>query len=132
MRLARWMIRGGVGVILALLVWGGGLPLAAAPATAPASRSQGLLISEVYAPLGSTADDQWFEVYNMRPAASGAYPLDGLIVGSSVVSVTVQTARVLTGGTYVLFAFNPDKVRANMRLPATRPIIEVPSPLKEQ
>jgi hypothetical protein len=91
-----------------------------------------LLISEVYAPVGSAADAQWFELFNMRPAAAGAYPLNGLILGTGVLSVTLQTTEVLTGGRYVLFAFNPDSVRAALRLPANRTIIEVPEPLKGQ
>jgi hypothetical protein len=133
MKRSHWLMRAGTGVILALLVWGSGLPLAAAaPGAAPPARSPGLLISEVYAPVGSTADAQWFELFNMRPAAAGAYPLNGLILGTGVMSVTLQTTRVLTGGTYLLFAFNPDRVRADRRLPATRPIVEVPEPLKGQ
>lgn len=130
MRYVRLMMAGGALCVLALLVLGSGPPALARPLRAPLTTSPGLLISEVHAPVGSTPAQQWFELFNQRTGS--VYPLNGLMVGNSAISVTLQTPLVLTGGTYLLFAFDAGAVRAQYNLPASRAIVEVPEPLKSQ
>jgi hypothetical protein len=123
------MIVGGALLALAWMVWGAG---GAGVAAAPLARSPGLVINEVYAPAGSTPDQQWFELHNINPAAS--YPLNGLILGTSTVSVTLETTRTLgqnLGGlpgatSFVLVAFSAEGVRAHFP-GLTAPLLEVPA-----
>jgi hypothetical protein len=130
MRHLRLITAAGASLVLALLLLGSGLPTRAAPTAAPLARSQGLLISEVYAPVGSSPAQQWFELYNMRTGAGEVYPLNGLILGTGTVSVTLQSTAVISPNSYLLVAFDAEGVRTNYKLPATRNIVEVPEPLK--
>jgi hypothetical protein len=132
MRRLPGMIGGGALLAFAWMLWSlGGTGVAAAPL----ARSPGLVINEVYAPLGSTPDQQWFELHNINPAAS--YPLNGLILGTGTVSVTLETTRTLgqnLGGlpgatSFVLVVFSADGVRAHNPglIAPTIPILEVPA-----
>jgi len=122
------------GAILAL-AWLLGSPGGGGVAAAPLARSPGLVISEVYAPRGSAPEWQWFELHNIRTDAS--YPLDGLILGTSTVSVTLQTTMTLGPNlpgppgvaSYRLVAFNAAGVRNHFGalVAATTPILEVPA-----
>jgi hypothetical protein len=132
--MGRWPALIVTGAILAL-AWLLGSPGSGGVAAAPLARSPGLVISEVYAPRGSTPDQQWFELHNINPAVS--YPLNGLILGTSTISVTLETTRTLgqnLGGlpgatSFVLVAFNADGVRASFPglIGATVPLLEVPA-----
>jgi hypothetical protein len=130
----RWpvLIVGGAILVLAWLLAGtpsGGV------AAAPLARSPGLVISEVYAPRGSAPEWQWFELHNIRNDAS--YPLDGLLLGTSSISVTLQTTMTLGPNlpgppgvaSYLLVAFNAAGVRARFAglVAPTAPILELPA-----
>ncbi len=131
MRRLPGLIGGGMILILAAILWGA----ASGVAAAPLARSPGLVISEVYAPVGSTPDKQWFELHNIRTDAT--YPLNNLILGTSAVSVTLQTTMTLGPNlpgppgvaSYVLVAFSAEGVRANNpgRISATQRILEMPA-----
>jgi hypothetical protein len=132
--MGRWPALIVTGTILAL-AWLLGGTGSGGVAAAPPARSPGLVISEVYAPRGSAPEWQWFELHNMRTDAS--YPLDGLILGTSSVSVTLQTTMTLGPNlpgppgvaSYRLVAFNANGVRAHFGalVAPTTPILEVPT-----
>ncbi len=131
MRRLPGLIGGGMILILAAILWGAS---GAGAQAAPLARSPGLVISEVYAPEHSTPDQQWFELHNIRTDAT--YPLNNLILGTSAVSVTLQTTMTLGPNlagaagapSYLLVAFSADGVRANNpQIPPTRRILEVPA-----
>lgn len=132
MRRLPWMIVAGVFLALAGGLGGAG---GAGVTAAPLARSPGLVINEVYAPLDSTPDQQWFELHNINPGA--AYPLNGLILGTSAISVTLETTRTLgqnLGGlpgstSFLLIAFSADGVRAHNPglVTAATPLLEVPA-----
>src|SRR6476620_2452344 len=90
-------------------------PRAAAAAPLAAAGSPSLVFSEIYAPLGSDASTQWFEIHNIQPGA--AYPLENLILATSSKQMTVRSSVVISPAGYVLFVFSPDAISKGLVTP---------------
>ncbi len=114
-------------LLVAALLIGLALPFARPAAAArPASLgSPSLVFSEVYAPLGSSAQAQWFEIHNLQTTIS--YPLDGLVIATGERQVTLHSPAAILPNGYVLFVLTADAVSRGGVVPLPRAtVIPVP------